>query len=65
VVALSRKADPLVEFTRNDIVTKDRAVGRKTEGKRNMRPICDVLFLLIVLGVTISVYQFCPGQHMF
>jgi hypothetical protein len=65
VVALTRKARLLVEFTRNDIVTKDRAVGRHTQKKRNMRPIFDVLFLLTVLGITISVYQFCPGQHMF
>jgi hypothetical protein len=49
----------------NELLRKDRSVPRKSERQRNMQSIYDVLFFLAVLAIVTSVYQFCPGQHMF
>jgi hypothetical protein len=65
VVGPTSKAALLKGLKDDDVVTRNDAVPRKTEEKRSMRPLFDVLFLLAVLGTVISVYEFCPGQHMF
>jgi hypothetical protein len=65
VVGLTREVALLEELTEDSLVTKDYAARRKSEEGRSMRALLDVLFLLAVLAVVISVYQFCPGQHTF
>jgi hypothetical protein len=48
-----------------ELSRRDCSVPRKSERQGNMQSIYDVLFLIAVLAIVTSVYQFCPGQHMF
>jgi hypothetical protein len=48
----------------NRVLQKSSQTGPGDE-RKSIRPMLDLVFLLAVLAIVVSVYQFCPGQHMF